>query len=896
MVGEASGADEELASHCFVGKSGSYLWSALKRVGLTRDDFYIVNTLACRPPDNKLVGEPYARQAIAQCSSHLDGVLAHCGSVAAARNSPLVILTLSKVAFKHILDLDDAKHARLLKEDYLCYPFWSEKYSAWVLAADHPAYLARGNHHLVSVLQFAAARAIEIADNGFSYTTPEYILDPAPQDFEAWIDAYLNALAKDPEGIYLSYDIETPMKQGNDEEAVSREDDDDYTIIRCAFSYEPNKAVTVPWRTEYFSALSRLLKVNGQRIGWNNVKYDDPRINAQIRMGGGSIDAMYAWHVLNSALPKGLGFVGPFYAHDISIWKHLSDSEPAWYNCKDADVALRCWLGIKEDLVKAKLWDVFRSHEIEMAKVFSYMSGKGVLRDNALRDQAEHQLKEVIDGIQNNIEQVVPFEAKRLKAFKREPVDLSGLVQVPGLQTTKRCAVCGELDVLAAHFKSVGKKRLKSGEPENPCVDGYSLKIEVPSQLWAEVQPFKISKDSLTRYQGVVGHFPILDPKEKKVTFDDKALLRLRKKYPKDQLYPLIGDFRENQKLITTYIGLTQLDGSVKGGLPVDEYGLIHTSFTTNPSTLRTASQNPNLQNLPRPGGPDDPATIIRSLVVARPGHLFLARDYSGIEAVLVGYFARLPGYIRLAKRDVHSFYTAYALYELERRIPANDLPQLSWDDERLFKRLDEIKAEFKHERNSLYKHLVHGANFMQGAKGAAEKILAETGREFPTALVKRVMDIYFELFPGIRKWHKEELLQADETGFVRNPFGYVHRFYRVYQWEKIGNQWQREIGPDGNKVIANKPQSTAAGIIKEAMLRMYFDRFEECGQYLRLIIHDEIMSEVPETELEAVDRVMQEEMEKPIWCMPMPEEWKMGTHLTILTESKHGSPWGAMK
>ncbi|MCA1841514.1 MAG: hypothetical protein LC723_14650, partial [Actinobacteria bacterium] len=196
----------------------------------------------------------------------------------------------------------------------------------------------------------------------------------------------------------------------------------------------------------------------------------------------------------------------------------------------------------------------------------------------------------------------------------------------------------------------------------------------------------------------------------------------------------------------------------------------------------------------------------------------------------------------------------------------------------------------------ALYKHLVHGANFMQGPRGAAEKILAETGKEFPTALVKRVMDIYFELFPAIRTWHKTILAQADRDGHVTNPFGYVHRFHRAYEWEKIGDSWQKTPGPDSNRIIAFLPQSTAAAIIKEAMLRMFQNRFSDAGQFLRLLIHDEIFCEVPAAQVDSVDAIMQEEMERPIVEMPLPPEWGMGPYLTILTEAKRGERWGAMK
>lgn len=326
--------------------------------------------------------------------------------------------------------------------------------------------------------------------------------------------------------------------------------------------------------------------------------------------------------------------------------------------------------------------------------------------------------------------------------------------------------------------------------------------------------------------------------------------------------------------------------------------GRIRTLFTLNPSTLRTASQNPNLQNLPRPNpnDPDDSANLIRGLIVAAPGHTLYACDFAGIEAVLVGYEARMKDYIRLALRDVHSFYTAYAIHALEpKRLSANDLPLLSWDDDKLFTRLGEIKKEFKHDRNALYKHLVHAANFMQGPKGAAEKIFLETKVEYATSKVAKVMGVYFELFPGIRKWHWEIMSQADKDGFLKNAYGYVHRFSRVYEWDKVGGLWQKKPGPAANMAIAFKPQSTAAGIIKESMIRLYKERFEEAGQYLRLLIHDELFLEVPDAKLEEVGATVREEMGKPIKQLPLPASYGMGEFLAIKVEDKVGRSWATM-
>jgi len=274
----------------------------------------------------------------------------------------------------------------------------------------------------------------------------------------------------------------------------------------------------------------------------------------------------------------------------------------------------------------------------------------------------------------------------------------------------------------------------------------------------------------------------------------------------------------------------------------------------------------------------------------------FIARDFSGIEAVLVGYFAMSPRYIRLAKLDVHSFYTAYALNQLDGRVKSADLPDHTWPDEKLIPHLAAIKKEFKEDRNNLFKHLVHGANFMQGARGAREKILLETGIEYPVDLVSKVMGVYFELFGEIPKWHQQVLGQAEKDGYIRNPFGYIQRFNKVFDYERRNGEWLKTPGPQANQVIASGPQSTAAGIITEVMHRLYFQRFEEAGKFLRLLVHDELFLEVKKGDEDRVDGILKEEMERPVPQLVLPEEWGMGPCLGILTEGKRGDIWGDMK
>ena len=84
------------------------------------------------------------------------------------------------------------------------------------------------------------------------------------------------------------------------------------------------------------------------------------------------------------------------------------------------------------------------------------------------------------------------------------------------------------------------------------------MKVSYPTSLWAAPLEFKVSMKSMLAYQKIKGHQPIYDPKEKKVTFNEKAIIRLMKKYPEDGLYTLILRRRELQGLLSKYIGITE--------------------------------------------------------------------------------------------------------------------------------------------------------------------------------------------------------------------------------------------------------------------------------------------------------------------------------------------------
>src|SRR3990167_6797560 len=188
----------------------------------------------------------------------------------------------------------------------------------------------------------------------------------------------------------------------------------------------------------------------------------------------------------------------------------------------------------------------------------------------------------------------------------------------------------------------------------NPCHGATLAKPSSPTAYYAIHTRWKASGKQLLTYCTAKGYRKLVLNKEGRPTFDEDALRKLRKRYPKDAIFQLLDRQRELQKAKGTY---------VEGLVPRAD-GRYGEQFTHTPSTLRLAARL--LQLLPR-GDSDDPDGIynqIRGLIVAGPSFIFHSSDFSGIEAVLVFYLAADPAGLRLAGRvgGIHDFVASHAI------------------------------------------------------------------------------------------------------------------------------------------------------------------------------------------------------------------------------------------
>lgn len=910
LVGEALGKDEAEAGAPFVGAAGKVLDKMLAKGGMHRDDFKIANAVWCRPPENKLSGMWYMEPAVEHCSPYLDSVIRD--------SAPRCIVALGAVAAKRLLP--DLPVGILEARGYV---HWSEKYSVWVLPTVHPSFIMRGKTAWAQVLIHDLQRAVEIARDGYEIAKVDYTCDPTPYEAMKWVDEFEAYYEAHPD-LWLSTDIETAGKDA-DEEALDLEDMDFAPPLRCGYSYRKGHALSIPWDGPYRMVHERLLGHRCQKLFWNG-SFDVPRLLATgVVINGAIHDGMDAWHVLNSDLKKSLGFVTPFFYHGFPMWKHTSNEQPAWYNAADCDTAGVNMRGTVELLKKHGMWKVYNEYVCELDPVFSSMTRAGMPVDLLKRVESSKKLIRLREEIREKIQSLVPQEIRPLQpkaGYVREPKDKTGLnlVVFNGVKVT-RCSGCGESNPPKVHFKSRQRKECgrcggkwtkahvkprKKGNAcegadlvaleQNQCATASPVDTLEGEQRWAKVLPFVPSTKGILAYQKAKGHPWVMTGKgkDKKPTTDEKALKTLIAKWHDPFYDHVLGD-REATKLGGTYIGWwDNALGRIVKGFPLGRDGRVHGHFRHTPSTLRSSMVSPNLQNIPRVDPKDMEAiqNLVKAMFVAPPGHLFVERDFSGIEAQLVGVHAGSRDFLRLAKIDIHSYFTAHNLRRIGILTDA-DMCSLSWSDKEIKAWAKEtIKGPFSAERD-IGKRCIHAGDYRVGPK-----LLHETYPEWFKTIrdAAAVLSFFYEVFPEIDRWHERICKQVDKTAVIKNSFGHAHRFYQVLSWEKKGHDWTWSYGDDAKRLIAFGPQSDAAFIGKRALKALYYNYPDTIAKWLRLFIHDSIMTEVHEKNAEECNRIMKLEMEKPIDEIPLDPSWGFGTHLCIESENKVGPSWDKME
>ncbi len=300
------------------------------------------------------------------------------------------------------------------------------------------------------------------------------------------------------------------------------------------------------------------------------------------------------------------------------------------------------------------------------------------------------------------------------------------------------------------------------------------------------------------------------------------------------QLPRLLLEYRELEKLRSTYVdALPQLVNP--------RTGRIHTSFNqTVAATGRLSSSAPNLQNIPirTPLGRE-----IRKGFVADPGHIFLGVDYSQVELRILAHFSGDDAFVQAFRRgvDVHR-QTASVIFEVD---------------------IEDVSPEMRAQAKTVNFATLYG----QGPFSLARQlgITRDEARAF--------IDTYFERFSGVRTFLDEQVEMARDLGYVETLSG-----RRRYVPELKARNWN--VRQFGERVAQNTPiQGTAADMIKKAMIDVQA-ALDASASRARLLlqVHDELLLEVPDAELDDVRELVVQKMEGAMKLdVPLVADWGVG-------------------
>jgi uracil-DNA glycosylase family 4 len=421
VVAEALGGHEAAAGLPLIGPAGKTWDRLVERTfdpglgrNLQRSDFLLDNCIHCQPPGNILTGAPYATSALDHCRPYLEQTLREF--------KPRAILTLGNTPLKWFTGQWGIEQLR----GYVFPTSFGP-----VIPTYHPSYIMRGKWNLARVVQLDILKAIEVARKGAAslHVEKAYELSPSYEEVRRFFLRWREAGAPP-----LAFDIETPRAdEASENEDMTFSDDPSFTILMISFSWEPLKAISIPWIEPFISLVKHTFMVDADFLVWN-AAFDVPRLmHNGVHFGGRVVDAMLAWHWLEPALPMGLKYVATFFCPDMSAWKLEMHKNFQWYNAADSDVLLRVYQEVKRRLSEQGRWKTFERHFLDFGKVLNRMTERGVTVDHEARAAAREHFSKRFDETVVKARAQAPREILTLhpkRGYKKLPADTAGMVQI----------------------------------------------------------------------------------------------------------------------------------------------------------------------------------------------------------------------------------------------------------------------------------------------------------------------------------------------------------------------------------------------------------------------------------------------------------------------------------
>jgi len=439
--GQAPGSRELDEGLPFCGPAGHMLWQATAPFGKTRDDFYIDNTVRCKPP--KVRGADYIPpEAVAHCEA------AH-GPFADGGPTPKLILTLGGVALKRftgkadierwrgslhlpsqlpsavsigkVVEYDPSLVFKSGKNKGKPKPFKVDCYlpqqAPALMPSYHPSYINKGNHHLIGVFMKDIKTALRFAAGCWKRKTLKYYKCVTPAELNARVDATLP----------LIVDIETDMAT------------DKITLI--GLSNPDGEVCCIYPAPIMLKAFFAIYKAAPEIIAHNGVGFDFERLEnlyvesnnlvGALATNQRFVDTMLAWGVCEPDLKKSLAYSSACVDEGTFFWK--DDTNFLRYNARDVERCDTLYQYVKADLKSRKAEDIFNHIQVAYRNL-KWATQRGITLDpnvkSALTVQYTKQLEDN-GAVVTSLIGIEPKEQKKLlKYFGIKKLDAAALHRV----------------------------------------------------------------------------------------------------------------------------------------------------------------------------------------------------------------------------------------------------------------------------------------------------------------------------------------------------------------------------------------------------------------------------------------------------------------------------------
>lgn len=862
--------------------AGSVFAGLIRRIsGLDRSNLLLSSTIWCRPgPKNWLDGAPYEPSAIEHCQQYNKQLVAD--------RKPRAIVTLGGIPTRTVTGMAGYNQGIKLIRGYILSAnrpeYFVDGKPIPVIATYDPSFLLRasktrskdkgegdtgakvekaeGGMSLSGVVTRDIQLALQIAKSGVPAAHQFQTVKGNRDVFDKLIRDY-----QDHSDWDIAWDIETPrsIDMADDESEI---DSIQAQVTQIQFAHHADAGFVFPgFEAEYVrEGTRRLLALPNRKLSWNGWKFDNKVVSGHhgIPILGLDVDLMSAWHWVQPDLPRGLQFATSFHAPHLHPWKHLAISDEDTYGACDVIALILNRDGIFDVMDKRGLRTSYDRHCLTLRTEMVEAQHRGFPVDPEKHDAFGRKVNAEIQIINTAIQGLIPEDILSLEP-KRKPKG-SNVAEFGFVKTPKQ--ILPWLDDQGDPSDGTDRISLSEEVPVedddgNPIEGEFETLTVVYSRRSVEVfNKETLEHESILRWCRVKP-FSVGSPQQKiryiQFRRDAEVAVRMKKGQPKAMAERLakhaVPKVKNKQKELKDNTGAKELEKLFKTtGDPVYQHlveigklkklygtyykgwtvrdGFVHTTFgVADTGTGQLSSVAPNIQNAPKHS---NLAKEFRGCVMAKPGRRLVEIDKKSFHAQTLAFEAKDKAYARLSAIDVHSYMTAHRL-----RFPeAHQL--MSWSDSDMLAWIKEKKKSpviypaeavpnypqgltFQQVRDYKSKKVILGIGFCQGAASIFEQ--NPEGYKDKKE-VQTFLDLFSEIFDKVKKFQTEITQLAHKQTYLTSRWGYIRRFYDVFQWDPrkwntfSGSMGDWSHGDDFEAAVAFLPANDAFGMLKEEMLR----------------------------------------------------------------------------